>query len=824
MRLSIGFYFLLILWCSASLANVQIEDPATFWTDGGLTRTNVRVDDGSVEFVINQGLVDGRNFEMIFGSSLSRANPGGKVLWHRAQRAKLFSEVFLLLAQLPSPEKALVVEGQLSPIDTVQRNQNLLRSAGFTTEEIGTITDFLLSVKNVYQKIDPAAGGSRMVDPLLHNKTVTLLRRFSKFGKNNKLPNLQSLGRWLEGAALASQIYDLSLGAAVQAALYSDDALQRMKLLEDVFSTDPDPAVREALHQAHWRLELTDSDWGALLSEMIRQQDQLIQMVYMKMVQYLCTNVKLLGIKGYPLYVTIEIFLSEVDQHQSAEYSVISATVEDKLRNSTLSFDMQQQCEIIKMALLARFLFFDRMFQVCDVWQGKWVDLLSRGQPYKDARDYFNAEKKKRELALNQAGEVPCIERQKVNANQIILVIDSSGSMQTNDPHGIRIEASQLLVDRLGDNDQLGLLDFDAESHLLTESVLPITRNNRDRIRELLARVDSAGGTDISKALKSAYELLLRSQSASTINNCVILLTDGQGAYFGEAELFAKKNWPIYTIGLSNEVNEELLNKIARLTNGRYFKASDTTYLQLFFDLISSDLKGEVTVKTHRDSILPGETKEVEFFVDPTMSGLFAQLSWVGSDIDMVLKDPTGTLWTPEKNVSAKTYELLNIPNPRVGIWKGLIHAVDVPASGELFVFRISTQSTSQLQLGRLNESYKVADKVPLKIIPIELPAQFQQQRASADILTPSGKMQRLQFAEGTINPLNPTSGSPSEMSATFTPLEPGDYFFTICWTGRPANGSAVSRELLFTLHVTGKTYKVNTEDEDVFIRRNILE
>ncbi|NJL60162.1 MAG: VWA domain-containing protein, partial [Desulfobacteraceae bacterium] len=153
------------------------------------------------------------------------------------------------------------------------------------------------------------------------------------------------------------------------------------------------------------------------------------------------------------------------------------------------------------------------------------------------------------------------------------LIIDSSGSMSDNDPKNYRLEVARFFIDRSEDSDSVTVVDFDFGVFVDPErGYLRNAKDSRTALKEAVNQINSDGGTNISIGLTTAYDQL-NSGYADT-PKIAILLTDGNGDYNNEASLYQAKGWKIFTIGLSDDVDEALLRKIASDTGGEYFKVT----------------------------------------------------------------------------------------------------------------------------------------------------------------------------------------------------------------------------------------------------------
>lgn len=147
----------------------------------------------------------------------------------------------------------------------------------------------------------------------------------------------------------------------------------------------------------------------------------------------------------------------------------------------------------------------------------------------------------------------------------LAFVIDTSGSMSSNDPKKYRVQLAKHFINKKIDEDRMPLIGFSSSSSLYQK----LTASKTD----LLANVDrlgqANGGTNISAGIDKAIDELKDSKDR---NKKIILLTDGEGTFNNSTIDNAKKNSiKIYTIGLGTSYDKNLLEKIANETGGKYY-------------------------------------------------------------------------------------------------------------------------------------------------------------------------------------------------------------------------------------------------------------
>lgn len=202
----------------------------------------------------------------------------------------------------------------------------------------------------------------------------------------------------------------------------------------------------------------------------------------------------------------------------------------------------------------------------------------------------------------------------------IILTMDISGSMLAEDLKPNRLEASkEVAMDFISKraNDRVGLVIFSGESF----TQCPLTTDHNVLIN-LFKDVKSGmveDGTAIGMGLATAVNRLKESDAISKV---IILLTDGVNnkgvvAPFTAAEIAKKFGIRVYTIGVGTEgyapypfqtpfgiqyqdvevqIDEETLQNIATVTDGKYFRATNNSKLKEIYKDIDKLEKSKIEV------------------------------------------------------------------------------------------------------------------------------------------------------------------------------------------------------------------------------------
>jgi Mg-chelatase subunit ChlD len=163
-------------------------------------------------------------------------------------------------------------------------------------------------------------------------------------------------------------------------------------------------------------------------------------------------------------------------------------------------------------------------------------------------------------------GITPIDPRRAQGPADVVLAIDSSGSMADNDPDNERLAAAHAFVAAMTTDDRAAVVDFDESAYVAAP--LGSARADLDAAIDL---IDANGGTDLEYAVMRSIDELERA-SRTTSSRSVILITDGEGDYTDAATQRAvAEDIAIFAIDLLG-TNEATLRRAAEATGGQYFR------------------------------------------------------------------------------------------------------------------------------------------------------------------------------------------------------------------------------------------------------------
>ena len=221
-------------------------------------------------------------------------------------------------------------------------------------------------------------------------------------------------------------------------------------------------------------------------------------------------------------------------------------------------------------------------------------------------------------FALARPRLVGNLEVTNINVIDILLVLDISSSMLADDFLPNRLDAvkkAAIEFVKKRRNDRIGIIVFAGESFIQC----PLTVD-KEVLTSLVGEITVASkehdGTAIGMAITNGIN---RFRNSTVESKVMILLSDGSNNA-GEidpvtaSELANQFDIRIYTIGagtnqsytripgrglIANQIDEQTLKKVASVTGGKYFRATDASGLKKVYEEISQLERTKIDVKEY---------------------------------------------------------------------------------------------------------------------------------------------------------------------------------------------------------------------------------
>jgi Ca-activated chloride channel family protein len=179
----------------------------------------------------------------------------------------------------------------------------------------------------------------------------------------------------------------------------------------------------------------------------------------------------------------------------------------------------------------------------------------------------------------------------------VSLVLDRSGSMM-GDKIAYAKRASKFLVDQLGKDDYLSIVNYDDQVEVTSPSQ-PV--KNKEALKFALDRISDRGATNLSGGMLEGFSQVKSTRKDGYVNR-VLLLTDGlanQGIVEPAAlkrlveAKYKEEGIALSTFGLGADYNEDLLTMLAETGRANYYFIDSADKIPQLF---AKELKGLLNV------------------------------------------------------------------------------------------------------------------------------------------------------------------------------------------------------------------------------------
>lgn len=174
----------------------------------------------------------------------------------------------------------------------------------------------------------------------------------------------------------------------------------------------------------------------------------------------------------------------------------------------------------------------------------------------------------------------------------IVLVLDTSGSMNENEKMQNAREGAKQLVSMLDDSDTFSLLPFSTRMNWAFQD-LPV-KTQREKAEETIGSLFADGGTALYDSIDAAYKHLMDTKTANDQIRAVVVLTDGADTESNEKldDLMQhiqtnseQQAVSIFSIAYGQDARRDVLQKISETTHARMYEGTPKNIVEVFRDI-----------------------------------------------------------------------------------------------------------------------------------------------------------------------------------------------------------------------------------------------
>jgi Ca-activated chloride channel family protein len=176
--------------------------------------------------------------------------------------------------------------------------------------------------------------------------------------------------------------------------------------------------------------------------------------------------------------------------------------------------------------------------------------------------------------------------------SNIVLVLDTSGSMNEDSKIQNAREGAKQLVQLLDDGDTFSFLPFSSELHWAQRNAS--VKEERPRLNAQIDSLFAGGGTALYQAIDAAYQQLAMAPPGDSKIQAVVVLTDGEDTQSGMKleELMERIRYNgetraihIFTIAYGKDARKDILQKIADSTQAKFYEGTPQNIVGVFRDI-----------------------------------------------------------------------------------------------------------------------------------------------------------------------------------------------------------------------------------------------
>ncbi|OGW24121.1 MAG: hypothetical protein A2X55_10455 [Nitrospirae bacterium GWB2_47_37] len=333
----------------------------------------------------------------------------------------------------------------------------------------------------------------------------------------------------------------------------------------------------------------------------------------------------------------------------------------------------------------------------------------------------------------------------------IIILMDSSGSMKKTDPQSYRKPAARLFISLLGADDNVGVISFGDSAKVLAH----LTQNTKKNQGRLFNAVNSVTSKEFSTNITDAVKKGVEEIKSSSRNKVLILMSDGKLALGSKekddaafAELsgllpgLAKAGIKLYSIAFTELSDAKLLEDMAKATGGFFRLAKEDKDLHIIFASIFEKMKSPDTVPIEGDS----------FTIDKDINEAILLISKTpGTSTTLI--DPSKKKHGPAKYgknmqwYETKTFDMITIKEPATGAWRVKLSTKE---GNKVFVItNLSLKSSFDKGFVNKGDSIKIDAWLEKEGGVLAEKAVLDQVSFAAEITTPDGKSTKLELKNG---------------------------------------------------------------------------
>jgi hypothetical protein len=393
----------------------------------------------------------------------------------------------------------------------------------------------------------------------------------------------------------------------------------------------------------------------------------------------------------------------------------------------------------------------------------------------------------------------------------VVLVMDSTGSMKKTDPLFLRIPAAKLFVSLLGKNDRASVVSFTDSAEILSSSVLLDSENGKNTLSQAVDKITSTGlHTNLYEALNKGIEVLGAKKRPGS-EKVIVFMSDGimdtgdpeknktliEKLKTDLTKLLIDNGIKVYAIAFTGQSDTQLLERVSKQTGGFYNLAMTDRDFHLVFASIFESLKAPDMLPVSGNGFLVDRSiEEVTIVTTKDSPDTTIKLSAPDGKKYSSVNKPPDTEWFVSNN-----FDMMTMKKPLDGKWEILFSTGKNNKAYVITNLNLQTNFNELYPLFGQNLDVKVWLEREGK--PIKEKEVLEKITISLELSNPDGETTRLQ----------PFSAEDGSFERKIELYKAGNYKLKLV-----ADGKTFQREKTFAFKVSD----VKESQEDIKLRKSL--
>jgi len=268
--------------------------------------------------------------------------------------------------------------------------------------------------------------------------------------------------------------------------------------------------------------------------------------------------------------------------------------------------------------------------------------------------------------------------------SRLVTCIDRSGSMYGEKIRLAKVGA-KIFVDLAHFGEYLAVTSYASSGSVDYPMQELVTQQDKEDAKAAIDGLVASGATSIGAGLRTSLnEITGNGSNPVGCTEVIALLSDGrhntgESPYDVLPDLI-ERGVKVYTIGLGNDVDADLMSDIAFQTGGTYHFAQTEQDLAQIFTIIYAKARSEDLYASVSGQVNPGETQTTTTYVDGFTREITFELNYPsGSELDLSLVSPSGQVIDTNaasgnvEFVKGTAHKYFRIVQPEVGDWQVVV-------------------------------------------------------------------------------------------------------------------------------------------------------